>query len=80
MLTPSGYLRLSLRPNFYILVAGVSVGYFVYIGLRKAIRSLEDVPAFARVSWAASPILYWAIIVAVIVWSRQAATFVYMQF
>jgi alginate O-acetyltransferase complex protein AlgI len=78
--TPADYFKLSLRPNFYIMVATVALGYFVYIGLRYLIQSLEKSPLFARVSWLASPVLYCAMIVAVIVWSRQAATFVYMQF
>jgi len=78
--TPAGYLKLSLRPNFYIMVACIVLGYFVYLGLRKIIRSLKEFPIFARLSWVASPLLYCAIIVAVIVWSRQAATFVYLQF
>jgi alginate O-acetyltransferase complex protein AlgI len=78
--TPAGYFRLSLRPNFYIMVAGIVLGYFVYVGVRKLFRSLEEFPVFARLSWVVSPVLYCAMIVAVIVWSRQAATFVYLQF
>ncbi len=78
--TPSAYFKLSLRPNFYIMVAMVVLGYFAYVGVRKVFRSLQEFPAFARVSWVASPVLYCTMIVAVIVWSRQAATFVYMQF
>jgi alginate O-acetyltransferase complex protein AlgI len=80
VLTPNSYFRLTLRPNFYIVVAMIAVGYFVYLGIRELVRSLEQNGIVRRLTWALSPVSYCLIIIAVIIWSKQAATFVYLQF
>ncbi|HJZ80932.1 MAG TPA: MBOAT family O-acyltransferase [Pyrinomonadaceae bacterium] len=77
---PRGYFKPTLRPNFYVLIICVVAGYFGYMALRQLWRSFERYPVVARLGWAVSPVLYCAQIVAIIVWSRQAATFVYLQF
>jgi len=80
VLTPNGYFRLTLRPNFYIVVALIAVGYFGYLAFRELIRSLEQNRIVGRLTWALSPVTYCLMIIAVIIWSKQAATFVYLQF
>jgi len=76
---PATYVRLSLRVNFYILVSIVTAGYFGFAGVRTlmARAPLQPVP---QLRWIAAPAFYAAVIVAVIVWSQQSATFVYTQF
>lgn len=76
---PASYLRLSLRVNFYILVTAVTTGYFGFAWL-GALLQRTRVVRVPELRWAAAPALYAVMIVAVIVWSRQAATFVYTQF
>jgi alginate O-acetyltransferase complex protein AlgI len=80
LITPSGYFRLTLRLNFYILVLAVVTGYFLCAGVGHLLKRLEQTALGSGVSWLVSPVLYSTLMIAVIVWSRQAATFVYMQF
>lgn len=80
VLTPSSYLHLSMRLNYYIMVLGMVGGYFLYTGLRALLRPMHESAAFDRIAWLISPLLYSMMIFAIIVWSRQSATFVYLQF
>jgi D-alanyl-lipoteichoic acid acyltransferase DltB (MBOAT superfamily) len=77
---PAGYFQLSMRQNFYALVFVVVAGYFVFVGLRELLRWAQENPTFARFAVVASPILYAALILAILIWSRFATTFVYVQF
>jgi len=80
VVTPFGYFRLSMRQNFYVLVLVVVAGYFIFVALRELLKHAQQRPIVARLTWAASPLLYAALILTIIVWSRFATTFVYVQF
>jgi zinc transporter ZupT len=77
---PHRYFQLSMRLNFYALVFAVAAGYFIFVGLRELVRRAQQQPVFARVIFATSPVLYAVLIVAILIWSRFATTFVYVQF
>ncbi|MEW6404304.1 MAG: MBOAT family O-acyltransferase, partial [Chloroflexota bacterium] len=74
------YASLQLRPNFYILVSLVIVGYFAYVAVRSLIRRLQDHAVMAHLIGLIAPAYYAAIILAVIIWSKQTYAFVYLQF
>jgi hypothetical protein len=70
-----------MRLNFYVLVAVVIGGYFACVGLRHLLRRLEEVtPPVERIRLIASPAVYCALIVAIIVGMRLVSTFVYVRF
>lgn len=78
--TPAGFFRHTMRPNFYVLVLMVVAGYFLTVALGALAVRAQRYPALGRALWLASPVLYSAMIVAIIVWTRQSSTFVYFQF
>ena len=80
VVTPSGYFQLSMRQNFYLLVLVIVVGYFAFVGLLELARRIQPRPVVAQLGQLASPLLYAALILAIIVWSRFSTTFVYVQF
>ncbi len=80
LLTPSAYRTLSMRPNYYIVVALTAAAYFVLEGTRALLDSSPRLAVARRYAWLASPVYYAFLIVAVVVWSKQASTFVYLQF
>lgn len=80
LLAPSAYRTLSLRPNFYVLVVLVVGGYFASKLVEAWLAKGAERPTVRGLLWATSPVYYAALIVTVIVWSKQASTFVYVQF
>jgi D-alanyl-lipoteichoic acid acyltransferase DltB (MBOAT superfamily) len=80
LFTPSAYGTLSLRPNFYVVVAISAAGYFLFEGARALLRSASARTSMRQAVWLVSPVYYGILILAVIAWSRQASTFVYLQF
>jgi alginate O-acetyltransferase complex protein AlgI len=80
LFTPSAYRTLALRPNFYVVVILCVAGYFLFEAARVLVRSASRLGAVRRFVWLASPVYYAVLILAVIAWSKQASTFVYLQF
>lgn len=80
LLDIGSYRTMSLRPNFYILVVLVFLGYFGFIGLRALLDRWRRPAWVESAAWLLSPVYYATLILAVVVWSEQASTFVYLQF
>lgn len=78
--TLHGALSMSMRPNFYIVVSVVVVGYFIYSAGVAGVRRLREDDLARRILWGLSPIYYAAAIFLIVAWSKQASTFVYFQF
>jgi hypothetical protein len=79
--TPTSYLHLTLRPNYYIVTALLACGYFFWVGGKALVGSLSDrMTAVRQGRWVLSPLVYTASILAIIAWSGSGSPFVYFQF
>jgi hypothetical protein len=76
----SAYHRLILDPNLYVIVFGVTVGYFAVCGITSLYRRMETRAEFSRTAWILSPTLYAFMLIVVILWSSGKTVFVYFQF
>lgn len=79
-LSPSAYHRLTLDPNLYVIVFGVTLGYFAVCGITSLYRRMETRAEFSRTAWILSPTLYAFMLIVVILWSSGKTVFVYFQF
>jgi alginate O-acetyltransferase complex protein AlgI len=77
VMSPKGYLHLSLLPNYYLLTLAMVAAYFSFAGLSELVsrsRSLR------WIGTALSPLYYAAALILVIIFSSQKSVFVYFQF
>jgi alginate O-acetyltransferase complex protein AlgI len=79
-LSVSAYHRLILDPNLYVIVFGVTLGYFAVCGITSLYRRMETRAEFSRTAWILSPTLYAFMLIVVILWSSGKTVFVYFQF
>jgi hypothetical protein len=79
-LSPSAYRRLTLDPNLYVIVFGVTLGYFAVCGITSLYRRMETRAEFSRTAGILSPTLYAFMLIVVILWSSGKTVFVYFQF
>lgn len=80
VISPAGYFRLSMRPDFYVLVLAAGGGYFGFAWLRPVLRRSLRYPLVARSAWAAYALLFAAIIFALFASNHPTTPFVYVQF
>src|ERR1044071_4899897 len=79
-LNPLSYRRMALRPNYYIITSLVVAGYFIYCGLEYLVSRFSERERQAQLIWLLSPVRYAAALLLVIIWSKQEAVFIYLQF
>jgi alginate O-acetyltransferase complex protein AlgI len=77
---PGTYRSFTLRPNFYIVVTAIALGYFAFMGVGAALSRWKEQPAVVQARWLAAPVGFAIIILAVIVWSKNQSLFIYFQF
>lgn len=80
VLSPGTYRSLALRPNFYIVTSLIVAAYFLYVALEATVSYLGSRNNLTRVLWLVSPVKYAAVLLLVIIWSKQESVFVYFQF
>ncbi|MGB9179933.1 MAG: MBOAT family O-acyltransferase [Pyrinomonadaceae bacterium] len=78
--SPGSYRRMALRPNFYLVTMTVIASYFIYCGVEALFKYLETRTWLNRLIWLISPVRYTAILLLIIIWSKQEAVFVYFQY
>lgn len=78
--SPDGYWRLSLRPDYYLLVFTVMAVYLLCSAIGPAIARWRRYPLFERGLLLVSPAAYAAAAILIIAWSGREAPFVYFQF
>ncbi len=79
-ISPAGYFRLTMRPDFYVLVLTAGAGYFGLAWLRPVLHRMLRYPLVARSAWAASALLLAALTFALFASNRPTTPFVYVQF
>jgi len=80
VLSPGSYRQLALRPNFYIVTFFIVAAYFIYVAFDAVVRYFSSREMFGRLMWLLSPVKYAAVLLLVIIWSKQESVFVYFQF
>ena len=81
VLHPETYRQLSLRPNFYVVLSLLVIGYFAWVGLKALLNEIGAVhPSIQTARWVLEPVVYAAAILAVIAWSSSESLFIYFQF
>jgi D-alanyl-lipoteichoic acid acyltransferase DltB (MBOAT superfamily) len=80
LLLPGRYLQLGLRPDFYIIATLVIGLYFVYSGLEWLVTRFRSNGVIYHSIRLLSPAYYAALILLVLIWSKQQSVFVYFQF